>query len=551
MSVKFSSHIITQPPETNYLDLPLIYENSLKSKQYVFLTPEETSKQNIFNLNDKNYNQFSLSTKPYEITGDEFILNTANPDAYTDTANFFQYLKQLSINFFAENSTSNSDNITFSFQQIIDFNNSFYQEGNWFLKRSFFGLEYNPSKIEIKDFYYFEIPVGFIVNKIKGSKNIDAFIPEQKIFIFKTDGIANTNEEITITDFFDTQINGDGSFSYSVQQAFIYFVYKKEENGFSPAADILDHIEFKLKILDYEMSEAVSIPSKTQSSEYIPIPPNIPNVKINNYKNINNKVLILLNQNNGDFFGKANDITLFTEKQKLAFFIQALAYGIVDKDIIYTKSQDLEKFFLIYRTDTKPQFYSDIIIEENLIKTLDITKFEFSFEDKIKPNKKYYYCFRVEDLYRATSDTTLIYEIEMIDQSGTVYMTQTAFKPFTEPKFIKELNFENKVRIFPADSQINIPDNILVSKTIEQYDINGNKIGEKIIKQGFPSSELYPDDNIFNYKTFKIRVTSKNSKKKFDVNINYTLGGSTVLKLLKDAKNITTANFEILKTESL
>jgi hypothetical protein len=214
------------------------------------------------------------------------------------------------------------------------------------------------------------------------------------------------------------------------------------------------------------LNETISIKiNKTDLSDIIQIPnypPQIPNVSITSYNNVNNKVLFLFQKNSGFSISPANDIDLFTADQVSAFQkIIKLKSKHYSPNLVFASSQGDEKYFVIYRTEVEPEAFSDIILPENIIKRLDITKLETSFADKILPNKKYYYCFRVEDLKGVMSDTTLVYEIQIIDQSGTIYMTQNVFKPERKIEFIKQIKFENRFRISPTDTQIEFPESLV------------------------------------------------------------------------------------------
>lgn len=298
-----------------------------------------------------------------------------------------------------------------------------------------------------------------------------------------------------------------------------------------------------------------------QAPEY---PPQIPSVSISSYSNVSNKLLLLLQKNSGNSISVANDISLFTEEQKTVFEKIIKEKSVEYKsDLIFCTSQNDEKYFIVYRIDKKPQSYSEIISDNNIVKKLDIQKLETSFIDNVVPNKKYYYCFRVQDNTGIYSDASLIYENEIIDQSGTIYMTQNIFKPEKKIKFIKQLDFENRVRIYPTHAQIKIPNELFVKikQGMPTAEVSFNEKGIPIAKAGeaitntfyisvVSKNNLITDDSIFeSNKIFKARIQSQNSKKKFDLNINYTLEIVDGIKLLSETK--ISKNFDILKTESL
>ena len=66
----------------------------------------------------------------------------------------------------------------------------------------------------------------------------------------------------------------------------------------------------------------------------------------------------------------------------------------------------------------------------------------------------------MQDSSGILSDASLVYETEMVDQGGTVYLKQSAFIPELKTNFISAKDFQDRVRIFPTDAQINIPDKL-------------------------------------------------------------------------------------------
>jgi hypothetical protein len=289
--------------------------------------------------------------------------------------------------------------------------------------------------------------------------------------------------------------------------------------------------------------------------------PKIPTVNIYSYTNVNNKLLLVLGKNIGDDISKANSLELFTTNQKIFFKEVIEKKGVTYKDdLIYSVGGNTEKYFVVYRSDIKPESYSEIIKDKNIIKKLDIQKSETSLADNISPNKKYYYCFRTQNVDGTLSDASLVYEIQIIDQSGTIYMTQNIFKPEKIIKIIRQLDFENRVRIYPTRTQIKIPEKTIMMIPVilgkNKIIINGLEIETPIYgEEKYPVSiikqkDLILDNSIFQTnKIFKARIQSQNSKKKFDLNINYTLELIDGIKLLKDTT--ITKNFDILKTEEL
>lgn len=289
---------------------------------------------------------------------------------------------------------------------------------------------------------------GFIINKFKGEiPSVDSDTSVFQKYVISFNSFFPYWMKV-----FDNQISGDSRYTYYVQKV-----------------DITVFADKTIQI-SYETN------NQLYNTEYKEFPPNIPEVDIKNYSNINNKLLILLQINNGIYYQKANYIDLFTPEQ-ISIFSEAAQKqtGAYVGGFVYSRSQNDEKCFLVYRTKEKPESYADIIKDQNIIKKLNIQDLQTSFVDDISPNTKYYYCFRVLDISDTASDASLVYEVEMIDQSGTVYMVQNTFKPEPIIEFKKTLPFISKVRVTPTEAQVNIPDKIAIIGTYildskKQYD---------------------------------------------------------------------------------
>jgi hypothetical protein len=709
MPVLFESHVYNKPQVNDLSKIESLYQAKnlgqkdnknflLKGSEISNITIKE-SDANLLNVN-LNFNKFIL--------GNDFKLSLNGNIAAKDLESFKNLIKDLF--FFYYKNNLNSKDFTLDTVQTYSLNEIIAGISETYIYSCLkVILKLQPNETSLK------IPLGYVITKLEGQKSLsdaEGAEPFQKFFIFMNDivstyksnapiapaispanqginakqgagigqnpnfppNMANNNAQFQnsaqaspndfITNalsFYDLQIINEGSNTYFVQKVHLILNYGESfPNEFSFETNILKT-------------------AQNFVSSFVGIPPNIPNVDIRNYTNINNKLLILLNTNEGNDIFIMNDSSLFTAEQKnLSKKIaaqKALSYSSED---IFSSGQKQEKYFLIYRTEVIPQSYGDIINEQNIIKKLDITKLETSLDDKIKPNKKYYYCFRVENLDGTASDATLVYEIEMVDQSGTVYLTQNVFKPQLITNFIPELEFENRVRIFPTEAQINIPEKIAIGGTYildslaqqndyisnwqkliypndpfgainkvenstdfipliqtinafttlitnlgmvslttpeskdlpeqlrkswevspkivifldarkkqipyeiqkissqlqelvkkenltaeeetlfgellsQQYNLYALKFLLEVLKfKDTPLLSLIIPDTIFgnnNNRVFKARIESQNSKKKFDVNINYSLQIVQGIKLLKDVT--ITKEFEVLKTEPI
>jgi hypothetical protein len=181
------------------------------------------------------------------------------------------------------------------------------------------------------------------------------------------------------------------------------------------------------------------------------------------------------------------------------------------------KSDDIASAFEIYRIATKPTSYSQF--SNNLLATVTtdydkatLTKASSaSYEDTIRPNTKYYYVFRSIDFHGHISNPTDVYEIEMVDDDGSIYLRKNIVN-------IKDLKLNKKdTKIFKKLFYIKpqILQSIINAATLQKNNITNS---HDIFTLGSPNILGVAASPVWN-KKFKLRFVSKKTGKMFDLNI--------------------------------
>lgn len=172
----------------------------------------------------------------------------------------------------------------------------------------------------------------------------------------------------------------------------------------------------------------------------------------------------------------------------------------------------------VYRLDYRPRSYRDF--EGALYKSIDLrktgTKYTYPdayFHDKIATNTKYYYTFRVMNALGVNGPLTEIYEVQLVDDGGYKY---SLFDTVFEESLVEETYVEpSKVLKKIFQLQPNLSHMIF---NTDDVDFSGTaKRGIDDIIVGTAATESIWD------KTFKIRLTSKKTGKKIDVNVTYNI----------------------------
>ena len=136
------------------------------------------------------------------------------------------------------------------------------------------------------------------------------------------------------------------------------------------------------------------------------------------------------------------------------------------------------------------------------------------------PNKKYYYTFRSIDQHNNVSNPTQVYEVELINNptSNLSYVTVLPydFKDILKPRIKKAarrfLHIEPRFEQKTIDFDFEAP-----GVNIEEIIASPPSLG--ILKD--PLFVESGDENKERLKKFKIRLTSKRSGKKIDINIKF------------------------------
>ena len=236
-------------------------------------------------------------------------------------------------------------------------------------------------------------------------------------------------------------------------------------------------------------------------------PPMAPNVNFYPYRGINNKVLLALNASTG---GQVLEPTII--KMEDAAQIEKLKISQRSTDTLQFNSDDVVEKFEIFRSRIKPISYIDF--SKKQIGTLEARK-QTTFVDNILPNTKYYYTFRSLDIHGNYSNPTTIYEVEMRDDGGASYLIINNYDIDEREVPLQESRIKKYLSISVPDIQLLDLEAAVASAALKAEFYQGFGLTD-------PLGLQMPADSTFG-KKFKVRLTSKQTGKKIDININYIL----------------------------
>jgi hypothetical protein len=236
------------------------------------------------------------------------------------------------------------------------------------------------------------------------------------------------------------------------------------------------------------------------------------------HRGISDKLQILLNSNTGYYDEVPINILPsdpeFFEKEYLSQTGVELSFDQIksEKKKIAFSSDDPVDAYQLFRLSTPPTGYASFTNARVVSPSLDPTYgTPSSYVDTITPNTTYYYCARSVDIHGNISNPTTIIEVTVVDNEGKIFLKQ---KPYVFPTSKQQL-------IKPARRFI------LIEPAFEQTIFDQTALAPGVSLEDTPSKRLGTNDlqdSVWN-KQFKVRLTSKQTGRKIDLNINFKNSG--------------------------
>lgn len=191
-------------------------------------------------------------------------------------------------------------------------------------------------------------------------------------------------------------------------------------------------------------------------------------------------------------------------------------------DFLETSEQTQEsaspaRFLQVYRTNTKPSSYSDF--SQSLRNTIDLRQSngdiptDHLFMERVKENTKYYYTFRSLNENGISGQFSSIFEAELINDGGYIYSN---FVQYTEDDLREP---PPKEPLYGFKKLFNIVPNIQhLQLDTSAISFNSSSVSQMSqISLGADAEDDLWDQT----KYYKLRLTSKKTGKKIDINIGF------------------------------
>ena len=319
-------------------------------------------------------------------------------------------------------------------------------------------------------------------------------------------------------------------------------------------------VRFNLEI--YPKIEIYEISVRDESEEVVIVnyPPLPPVVEFNPLEGVGNKIQIFFQEQIQNVPALVNYITETNPSKTHQLLYKRTEKEFVEENpewkgwfywmgpVLYFQSQgDIEKI-TSYRLDRKPdissvkQAYEDLL-ENGITTEVQYGELQTGYIDSIKTNVKYYYIFLSQDVYGLNSYPSIIYEVELVEDSGFIYPVINIFdieetlKAEEKKKQVFKKDFTQYLRIEPSFIQKIVGFNS--GETTGYGGLNAKKGDFYVGNIDNWYERLWCDDTIsFNtdedFPKIKVRIRSKKTKKAFDLNLKYILK----IKQLKDKEEL-------------
>ena len=320
-------------------------------------------------------------------------------------------------------------------------------------------------------------------------------------------------EKLTLLRYIDTQVKYNKEYTYEI---FAHQFIVGTEYTYDELDPNKDKADFNVK---YKTSLKIArIPIFKKSARLLDAAPLPPNVELVPYKGVFNEFLINLSGNSGDI----EEMPVIITDADADFYKKYREARGLDEDApIRFANDDAAGRFEIYRTDVAPKSYEDF--RTNLyaiVGAKDVAS--ASMKSEVQTNRKYYYTFRAIDQHDNRSNPSPVYQVEIAENSGMMFFLSSVYQfPTIEDKTTHTRTFQRFLKINPnmIQSLVNMeetfPDAYLSGK-----EGNLNRI-TPASAYSLPNGEVTlgkAEKDVWE-KNFKIRVTSKHTGRKFDINL--------------------------------
>ncbi len=346
--------------------------------------------------------------------------------------------------------------------------------------------------------------------KLKTIENLEGDLLKQKD-LFKSDNTGKTIEEAVQSNLINAAQNSQ---NFVTKENEINLPFYKNK----PLNVSLKFVSNKKELISYSpiFNQKTESPDIELSTEIFNTPPSTPDIKIYSKKGESKDILIVLS----NLISKKIEATGIENK-----------VNVIDLGASIKQQQFTTKEFRVFRTEDKPTSYASF--SKTPRKILD-PNFP-DFVDPIEPNTTYYYYADAVDSKDTPSLPSKVLKFQMVEEQSHIFPLLEVYDFGEDKELITEKIFKKNIKISPTFLQSAVGPKGAVGEYISQNFNNGytNKL--------FDTSKNILDTTL--NPTHKIRVTSKKTRRRFDINTIFSY------EYVKDFKSVPDDAILVLEEE--
>tara|TARA_R110000824_G_scaffold125660_3_gene284878 strand:- start:109 stop:2844 length:2736 start_codon:yes stop_codon:yes gene_type:complete len=317
--------------------------------------------------------------------------------------------------------------------------------------------------------------------------------------------------------FIDTQLKLDVDYTYVVTEFRALIGARYSYESLTSAEDMWlgedGRIWGSMDAVVEPIIKLVEIPLFIAKGRVLAPPPIPPEVNVISYKGVSDQMMFFFNSNIGS---SLEEPIPFSYQENLNNRQYLLQTNSPTGEISYSTTSAIA-FVEVYRMARRPNDITDfknkllMTVSTDIAERTALTAGSIGKIIKQKPNKKFYYIFRALGDHEEVSNPSPIYEIELYNDGGVSYPIVKIFDIESVNPRTKTKSFRNLLRITPKITQAMV--NESASGLIKGNGSLGNAFAKNIVLG-------LEDESLFG-KRFKIRLTSKHTGKKIDLNMAF------------------------------
>ena len=333
----------------------------------------------------------------------------------------------------------------------------------------------------------------------------------------------NSNK-LDVLRFVDTQVDYGGQYRYIIYAFELVFgtkYYYTNSFFYDPDRDyggdypMVEGANARFRVRMRPSIQLAEVPIFETNVVINDKPPLPPEVDIIPFFSTSNRIKFNFNHNVGEAQG---DLVSLSAQDSNLISILRREQRLQPGEPMNFKGDDHVEMFEIYRIRQRPTSYDDFRdtrvaqVSTSLDLETGLRANSAAYIDDIRKNVKYYYMFRTIDVHGLFSNPTAVYEIELIDEGGAIYpsIRSVEFPEIDNKK--QRRKFKKYIMIAPSieQAQLDVDDTRLTEASTAERAVP--KFG--LLDEGIFGSTTDP-------KKIKVRITSKHTGKKIDLNVRF------------------------------